>query len=114
VSDTAFSVYSTITEVAESAIPSFECTFEPCGIKTWRYAETFQACVVLPPLLQSNAMLIPLVYPLRTNYGLQVTILVEFGKIEIGDRGGHKTGSFPLIRQSDYRESRNSLTLSVK
>jgi len=59
-------------------------------------------------------MLFPLVDPLRTNNNLQVTILVEFGKTEIGDRGGHKTGSFPLIHQSDYRESTNRLTLSVK
>jgi len=35
-------------------------------------------------------MLIPLVDPLRTNYDLHMTILVEFGKSEIGDRGGHK------------------------
>ena len=115
VSDTAFNVYSTITEVADSAIPSFECTTEPCGVKTWRYAEKFQPCVVLlSPPLQSNVMLFPLVDPLRTNNNLQVTILVEFGKTEIGDRGGHKTGSFPLIHQSDYRESTNRLTLSVK
>lgn len=101
-SDTAFNVYSTITDVAESAVRSFECTFEPFGVKTWRYAEKFQACVVLlSPPLQLNVMPIPLVDPLRTNYGLQVTILVEFGKIEIGDRGGHKTGSFLLIHQSD-------------
>ena len=71
VSDTAFNVYSTITEVVESSIPSFECTTEPCGAKTWQYAEKFQVCVVLlSPPLQSNVMLIPLVDPLRTNYGL--------------------------------------------
>jgi len=59
-------------------------------------------------------MLIPLVDPLRTNYELYVSILVEFGKSEIGDRGDHKTGSFPLIHQSDYRGSKTRLTLSVK
>jgi hypothetical protein len=46
-------------------------------------------------------MLIPPVDPLRTNYDLQVTLLVEFGNSEIGDREGYKTGSFPHIHQSE-------------